>query len=330
MWVTLKLPETGAEPLGKPRCPYCKSPSTKIYERMSKRVKDPNLSLVGVVRRKCERCGRTFRHYAPGVGRSIQTSTLKALNALLYSLGLSYSQIASLLEDFGVSLVKSTVWRSVRLVGRKACYLHSQNLNGQVRIRGITSNQLTKEAVRQTRLVRDLLAGKPLDIEFPDTKKGKTLADALTAVAEKTGLEFMTRKEKSSAKGYTTPSGLQKDPYMSRLRNTTRKRCRQLSQEAEQLLKRAKPAEKARLQGLIDDCRAIIDIIEGRKEVSEKEFWEIYKDYTQAKAPGKGGTATIWYKMRLLTLRLWDQSNRIVKHLGRYYEKNVENPYRRR
>jgi len=317
MWLTLKLPETAAEPLGKARCAFCGSSRTRIYERISKTVKDPNISRVVVERRLCESCGRTFRHHASGVGRGTQTSTLRALTILLYSLGLSYSRIASLLEDFGVNLAKSTVWRTVRSAGKGAHSLHSQNADSELMIGGVTSAQLRKEERKQTLVVKDLVARRPLHIEFPDTKKGRTLFDTLIAMAKKTGFELTQTKKKSRLDGRAEPGSLQKDPYVSRLRKGTRKKCKQLTCEAEQLSKGATTQERIRLQVLIDDCSAIAGIFEGKKEVSERGLWQIYRRYAQAKAPGKGGKATIWYRMRLFTLKLWDESNRIVRHLRR-------------
>jgi len=315
MWITLKLPETGSEPLGRPHCPYCRSTHTRTYEKIIKRVKHPNLSFVSVVRRRCERCGRTFRHYAPGVSRSIQTVTVKALNVLLYSMGLSYSQIVTLLGDLGVKLVKSTVWRSVRPVRRRACYIHAESLKGQVSVKGMATNLFKKEEGEQAHLVEELLAGGDLDIEFPDTEEGRALAEALASIAKRLGIEFVAQKEGAVANNRNNATDAQKNAYISRLRRSVKRRYRDLTHEAQQLMKRANRKEKERLQELLDDCKYILDIVEGKEDSCEAEFWEIYKRYAWAKAPHKGETASLWYRMRLFTLRLWDESSRILKQL---------------
>lgn len=315
MWITLKLPETGSEPLGKPHCPYCRSTNTRIYERIIKRVKHPNLSFVSVVRRRCEGCGRTFRHYAPGVSRSIQTVTVKALNVFLYSMGLSYSQIVTLLGDLGVKLVKSTVWRSVNPVNRKAYYIHTQSLKGEVKVNGISTNQFKREEGEQAHLVEELLAGESLEVEFPDTEEGKALTAALMSIAKKLGVEFITQREGTVVNDRNDSKGLQKNAYVSRLRRGVKRRYRDLTEEAEHLMKGANRREKGKLQELLDDCKIILDVIEGREDSCEKDFWEIYKRYAWAKAPHKGETASLWYRMRLFTLRLWDESSRILKQL---------------
>lgn len=316
MWIAIKLPETGTEPLGKPRCPYCKSTNTRVYERIIKRVKHPNLSFVSVVRRRCERCGRTFRHYAPGVNRSIQTVTVRAINVLLYSIGLSYSQIVNLLGNLGVKLVKSTVWRSVRPVNQKAYYLHTQGLKGRVKVAGMTADIFkTRGGEVIAPLVIDLLEGNALELEFPDTEEGTASATAFIDIAKKIGINFTTQREGKVTNNRNDSSELQKDAYISRLRRGVKRRYKDLTQEAEHLMKNARKKEREHLQELLNDCKTILDIVEGKEDSCEKEFWEIYKKYAWAKAPHKGETASLWYKMRLFTLRLWDESSKILKHI---------------
>lgn len=106
---------------------------------------------------------------------------------------------------------------------------------------------------------------------------------------------------------------LQRDKYISHLRRGLKRRSRNLVQEAEQLVKKATRKEKERLQELLDDCETILDIIEDRKDDCEREFYEIYKRYERVKAPHKGETATLWYKMRLFTLGLWDKWSRVLR-----------------
>jgi hypothetical protein len=317
MWMILKLPQTGSEPLGKPHCPYCRSTSTRIYERITKRVKHPELSYVSVVRRKCERCGRTFRHYAPGVSRSIQTATVKALSVLLYSIGLSYSQIVTLLGGHGVKLVKSTVWRSVRPVRKKAYLLHTQSLRGQIRIKGADTNANKPKHMRIfDSVVLDLQEGKGLELQFPDTEKGDSLVNTTTDLSKKIGVEVEKQKDSSSKENSNSPTDSAADAYISRLRKSVRRRSRDLTREASSVIsKTRKKKDRDKLQELLNDCRMIGDIVEGKEDSCETDFWEIYKKYAWAKAPHKGETATLWYKMRLFTLRLWDESSRILQQL---------------
>ena len=313
MRIRLLLPQTGREPVGKPACPYCGATDTSTYERIKKQIKHPDVSSVPVVRRRCERCGRTFRHYAPGVSRSIQTVTVKALNALLYSLGLSYSQIVMLLGGLGVKLVKSTVWRSVRPVGKKAYYLHEKSIRGQVKIKGMATNLFKKEEGEQAHIVEELLSGESLDIEFPETEEGKSLASALICVAKKIGAEFTTHEEGAVMSDRNDVQEAQKDAYIYRLRRGVKRRYRDLTGEAERLMKKRSRKERGKFEELLQDCRTILEIVEGKEDSCEAEFWEIYKRYAWAKAPHKGETASLWYKMRLFTLRLWDQSSQIFK-----------------
>jgi transposase-like protein len=314
--INLRLPETGGEPVGKPDCPYCGSADTSTYERIKKKVKHPNVSSVPVVRRKCERCGRTFRHYAPGVSRSIQTVTVKAMNALLYSLGLSYGQIVTLLGGLEVKLVKSTVWRSVKPMGKDAYDLHDRSVKGEVRIEGMATDLFRKEEDEQAQIAEGLLSGQSLDIEFPETAEGESSASALTRVAKKVGAEFTAHRERAVLNERNETKKRQRDASIDRLRKGVKRRYRDLTGEAERLMKKRSRDQRGRFEELLQDCRTILDAVEGREKSTEGEFWNIYMKYKVAKAPRKGETASLWYKMRLFTLRLWDQSPKILKKTG--------------
>jgi hypothetical protein len=106
---------------------------------------------------------------------------------------------------------------------------------------------------------------------------------------------------------------LQRDAYVSRLREHLKIRSADLVQETRQLIRKATGEEKERLQGILDDCSTILDIVEDRRHNCETEFYEIHRRYARAKAPHKGETATLWYKMRLFTLGLWDKWSKLLQ-----------------
>lgn len=316
MRIALKLPESGSQPLGRPRCPHCRSSNTRIYERTTKSVKHPDLSSVSVVRRRCQRCEKTFRHYAPGVSRSAQTVTVRALNALLYAIGFSYSQIVTLLNGCGVKLVKSTVWRGVNPVSKEACYIHTHTLKGQARVNGIATNLLKERQGEQIHLVEDLVSGQRLNIEFPDTQQGKALAAALVSMAEKLGVQSITQRMAAEAKNPDKSEDFQKAAHISPMKKAVKGRCKQLTREAERMLKEAGRRETETLEELLADCNTILDIVEGREDTYEAKSWEIYKRYAWASAPRKGEKASLWYRMRLFTLSFWDKWSKSVVKSG--------------
>jgi len=238
------------------------------------------------------------------------------MNVLLYSIGFSYSQIVETLRNLGVRLVKSTVWRSVRSVSKKAYYLHKQSLKGKISVMGMPADLFRAEGPDiLVHFVAELLEGKELELEFPDGEEGNLYAAAITTIAKKIGAELVIKGEGSGPKDPANSNDTREDTYMSRLKRGVKRMYRELTQEANLLIGGADSKDKRRLRELLVDCDTILDIVEGKENGCEKEFWEIYKRYAWAKAPHKGETATLWYKMRLFTLRLWDESSRILKQL---------------
>lgn len=119
--------------------------------------------------------------------------------------------------------------------------------------------------------------------------------------------------EESVRNNPSESADVQRDAYTSRLRRSVIKRSRGLVQGAGRMMKNPKEQEGGRLNELVDHCRSVLDIIEDRKDSYEKEFWEIYKRHAWTKPPNKGDTATLWYKMRLFTLSLWDRWSKTLQ-----------------
>jgi hypothetical protein len=155
-----------------------------------------------------------------------------------------------------------------------------------------------------------------LGLQFPDTEKGESLANTAADISKKIGVEFERQNEGSGTEDNVSSTNSNADAYISRLRKSVKRRSRDLTREASSVIaKTKKRKERDRLQELLDDCKTIGKIVEGKEDSCETDFWEIYKKYAWAKAPHKGETATLWYKMRLFTLRLWDESSRILQQL---------------
>jgi hypothetical protein len=286
--------------------------NTQFYEGMLKKVKHPHLAFVSVVRRKCAGCDRPFRHYATGVDRSLQTITVKTLCVFLYSMGLSYSQIVSLLENLGIGIAKSTVWRNVRSAGRKAYCLHRLSKKGEVSVGGMSADLLgNRQPEVLLSLVAGLLEGRSLEIELPDAEGRRVLNDPLPdAAATQAGCSARTRRPFANRNAASTDVD---HPAVASLRRGIARRCLRLRQEVTNLMKSANRKERTKLQELLDDLRAALHVAEESNNDCEPKFWAMYKKYAHAKSPQKGERATIWYKMRLFTLRLWDRSSRILE-----------------
>ena len=113
-------------------------------------------------------------------------------------------------------------------------------------------------------VVLDLQEGRGLELQFPDTDKGDSLANAAVDISKKVGVEFEKQKEGSRTGSSDTSADSRADAYISRLRKSVRRRSRDLTREASSVIaKTRKRQERDRLQELLDDCRTIGNIVEG-------------------------------------------------------------------
>lgn len=99
------------EPL--PLCARCGSRGYNVHQRDRRRVKDPHVRQVVVLRYVCKRCGRARRVYPVGFGSSRQSDGLKELCVLLYWLGLAYLEVRGVLADLGCPLSCTSIRRNV-------------------------------------------------------------------------------------------------------------------------------------------------------------------------------------------------------------------------
>ena len=63
---------------------------------------------------------------------------------------------------------------------------------------------------------------------------------------------------------------------------------------------------------LLSDLEEVQWIIEGHPHDGQERLEGLYQRYCAAPAPREGEKATLWYRMRLLTLHLWDNWSRLT------------------
>jgi DNA-directed RNA polymerase subunit RPC12/RpoP len=94
------------------RCPYC---SGQIFQRWgsgAKPVQDADPEIGEYVRYHCTTCGRTFRHYPPGIDKTRLTQRVRTTAGIAWALGLSAREVVEVFADLGIELSYMTVWRN--------------------------------------------------------------------------------------------------------------------------------------------------------------------------------------------------------------------------
>jgi hypothetical protein len=93
-------------------CPYCGCEVLQRWGAGSKLIQDANQEVGEYHRYRCSACGRTFRHYAPGVDNTRLTQRIRKIAGVAWALGLSARDVVEIFEEFGIDLSYMTVWRN--------------------------------------------------------------------------------------------------------------------------------------------------------------------------------------------------------------------------
>ena len=110
--VLLQLPDLTTRKNERPdTCPHCDSVLLQRWGRVTKPIKDTGDHTRVIYRYRCLECNRTFRHYPRGVDRSTRSLRMKHFATLIWTLGLSYRDVAYIFEEFDVNLSRSSLWR---------------------------------------------------------------------------------------------------------------------------------------------------------------------------------------------------------------------------
>ena len=139
--VRFTLPQVKDCPDSRPSaCPHCGSVLLNRHGTVAKRITDPYISEVTVIRYRCTDCLRTFRHYPEGVDSHDQSRRLRALGALSWALGLSLRSVSHLLAALGCRLSRMSVWRDVQESGSGALSGWVNRTRSRVRAMGADSS----------------------------------------------------------------------------------------------------------------------------------------------------------------------------------------------
>lgn len=328
MRIRFVIPQIQTEPQGRPkRCPYCGQRRPYRHRPVPKPLKDQRYPQVQAIRYQCRACHRTFRHYPQGVNRAQQSASTKTMSVLLWVLGLSLDNVSAFLRALGCGIAKSTAWENLQAAGEKAQELRKRRPSGRVKLRVIGADttvcKIKGEEVT-TGMVTDGESGAVLEVEILEGEDEEGLKAWLGDLVEELGVEVLVSDDDDAFKGVAADLGLQHQVCIAHVRRWVGRRTGELIAEAEGLLARkdAKDSnsdpdsEPERPRGdpqeLIEDSLLVKELVGELAERGPPELERLHLKYVWAKPPGKGERASLWYRMPMLTLRLWENWKRLV------------------
>jgi len=305
-------------------CPYEDCHGTAFKEHQDgcpKALRDPQHEQVKAKRCRCLRCGRTFRLYPKGVSRAQQSDALKAFSLLLYLLGLSYGAVSDALGALEVLLSKplylgkTTVYRNVRAAGQKVRRLRQAWLRKGQRIR-VLGTDTTKVKCKGEELavgvVVDDLTGIELTIDILDDETAETQLAWLREITEMVGAEVLTSDDADALKTVADELGLSHQVCRAHVTENVLRLVGELGSQALEAPDPVPQGVTRSLEGFLADLERVQWLVEAHPHDGEKQLEALHQHYCQAPAPQEGEKATLWYRMRLLTLDLWDDWSRLT------------------
>ena len=317
MKISLIIPVVNHAPSHRPRaCCYCGGPVLHRHGALTKPVEDHRFSEVIVVRYRCVSCCRTFRHYPSGITRKDQSQRTVVLAALMYGLGLSCSTASHLLSALGAEVSKMSVWRDAQEAGEA---LRKSRPAGRVRVMGAdeTVFKVKGEEVVVGFAV-DARSGRTLGFEVLFEGDGGAFRRWLAPYAKELGVGVLVSDDNDSYGMAAAELGLSHQLCIAHVRKYVTKRAKSILEQAE---KEWGEQEGEKLERLSEDLEVLKELLKELSEEGAYEIGRLHREYLWASPPTRKGhqtkQATAAYRMRMLTLELWNDWDKIRLHLAR-------------
>lgn len=316
MKVSLIIPDVNARPTDRPRgCRYCQKPYLHGHGTLTKPVRDHKLKEAIVRRYKCLSCGRTFRHYPPGITNKDQSQRTVILAALMYGLGLSCSATSHLLGALGVDVSKITAWRDAQEAGEA---LRRSRPTGRVQVLG-ADETVFKVRGREVVIgfVVDGQSGRTLGFEVLFKGDGEAFKEWLKPYAEELGAEVLVTDDNDSYGIAAAELSLSHQLCVAHVRKYVKRRSKSILEQAEGEW----GEEEEKYKKLEEDLKRLRGLLEELPEEGERQIGRMHREYLWAQPPTREEgaktkeKASCGYRMRMMTLELWQKWKKIRLHL---------------
>jgi transposase-like protein len=319
MRIQVRLPKVEPEVYREPTaCPY-EGCGGRFFKRHGlrgeeKAIRDLNDDQVKSFRCRCMRCNRTFRVYPQGISRAQQSDRLKAITVLLYALGLSYGAVADFLTALAVAVSKTTVYNNVQEAGI-ASRSRQQAAVARGGKRAVIGSDGTYVKVKGEKVgvqvVVDDQSGDLLGLDIVVSENSEEVNKIVKQVVEQVEAEVLVSDDLDVYKGVADGLGLDHQICRSHVKRNVDDLAKSL---VEQLKKKEPLPEgvESSPERLLHDVQTLQWLVRARPLDALKTLEEMYYRYMAAPTPNKGERHTVWYRMRMLVLRLWERWRRLT------------------
>jgi transposase-like protein len=323
--------------VGKRKARPCSGRHFKLHQiDYDKPLRDLRHQRVRAQRYRCLSCQRTFRVYPRGVSAAQQSSNLKALSVLLYVLGLSYQGVSDLLDALGQPMSKSVAYNNVQAAGARAIELRGQWLQQH----GATVQVLGIDCTHVKRLGQDtivavasaILTGEALSIEVLADESAQTILPWAQKLSASLQAEVLVTDDADAMKTVADALGLDQQLCRAHVNRNIHDLIASLGTKALGHPDRVPGKSELNVPQFLDDLQQLEEVIkalphDGQQQLellaTRARFGALPK-YQSAPPPTPGHKASMWYRMRLLTLdwsQDWSRLTRFQSWRGTQSEK---------
>jgi transposase-like protein len=317
MHLSVRIPKLDPTAIQPPtRCPLkhpktkrqCTGTQFKLHQaHCRKPVRDLRHTQVIAQRYRCLKCQRTFRVYPQGVSKDQLAASLKALCVLMYMLGLSYQGVVDLCEALLHPVCKTTVYHHVQAAGKQVRQLRKAwrtQHAGKIKVLGIDFTHV--QCAGQDQIVAvatSILTGEPIDIELLEAEASVRVLKWIREMAEEIGAEIVVSDDADALKTVADELGCQQQICRAHVNRNVHDLVAQLGTHALEHPDQV-PWELPDLtvDQFLEDLQDLEWIIQSVPHDGQKQLNELAARYQLAPPPPQGHRASMWYRMRLLTL----------------------------
>lgn len=317
MHLSVRIPKLDPSAIQPPtRCPLkhpktkrrCTGTQFKLHQaHCHKPVRDLRHTHVSVQRYRCLKCHRTFRVYPQGVSEDQLAASLKALSVLLYLLGLSYQGVADLLEALLHPVCKTTVYNQVQAAGKHVQQLRKEwrkEQAGKIKVLGIDMTHVKCAGQDQiVAVATSILSGEPIDIELLEAEASVRILKWIREIAAEIGAEILVTDDADALKTVADELDCQQQICRAHVNRNVHDLIAQLGTKALEHPDKV-PGELPDLtvEQYLEDLADLEWIIKSVPHDGQKQLAALAARYQMAPPPPQAHRASMWYRMRLLTL----------------------------
>jgi transposase-like protein len=325
----IQAPVTCPLRVGKRKTRPCGGRHFKLHQvACDKPLRDLRYPRVQAQRYRCLTCQRTFRVYPRGVSAAQQSSNLKALSVLLYVLGLSYQGVSDLLEALGQPMSKSTAYNNVQAAGARAIELRGQWLQqhgSSVKVLGIDCTHVKRLGQDTIVAVASaILSGETLSIEVLADESAETLKQWAQTLSASVQAEVLVSDDADTMKTVADAVGLEQQLCRAHVNRNIHDLIASLGSKALEHPDRVPTGTELSVPQLLEDLQQVEELIKGLPHDGQQQLALLAKRYQSAPPPQPGQKASMWYRMRMLTLdwsENWSRLTRFQSWRGAQLEK---------